>query len=156
LGKLSKKIEELLSAATFAEAGEFETARELVHGSRKVLLVLTGQDLDTKSFTYAMNAAQRIGAALEILLIGRRKSDDDMVERLESVLKDKGVEYEIVSASGCMKTKILERTSKRSDVQFVVAESMEVLGTDCQEEDRSLRGTLKRLKCPLVLVSELE
>ena len=74
---LGKKIEDMLSAAAFAETGEFETARELARGSRKVLLILTGSVADTKSFTYAMSVAERIGAGLEIMCLAGKKPESE-------------------------------------------------------------------------------
>jgi hypothetical protein len=156
LNRFRKKMEDLLSAATFAEAGEFETARELARGSKKVLLVLTGNNTDSKSFTYAMSVARRIEAGLEILYFSNRKPGDDLLAYFRNLLEQNGIEFDLKRVSGCMKAKILEYTTKRSDIQFIVAESIEVLNDDCQQESRSLRGTLKRLSCPLVLVSELE
>ena len=151
-----KKIEDQFAAAAFAEAGEFEAARELAKGSRKVLLVLTGSLADTKSFTYAMSVAKRIDAGLEIMCFSSRKPDNGMLEYYQNLLEQKKVEFHIKIVSGCMKTRILEYTTKRSNIQFVVAESLDALNDECQQEDRSLRGTLKGLSCPLVLVSEME
>src|SRR5665648_1239735 len=68
LSGISKKLEELVSAASFAEAGEFDTARDMLDGGRKVLLVLTGRETDVKSLKYAFSIAARTQAGLEVLV----------------------------------------------------------------------------------------
>jgi len=156
LNRFSKKIEDLLSAATFAEAGEFEAAKELAKGSRKVLVVLRGSLGDFKSFTYALSVAKRIGAGLEVLFFAGHKPGSNLLDYYWELMEQNHVEFHISMERGCIKTAILRRTTKSSNIQFVVAESIEAINDDCQEEDRSLRGALKKLSCPLVLVSEME
>ncbi len=153
---LGKKIEDAFAAAAFAEAGEFETAREFARGSRKVLLVLTGGVSDEKSFAYAVNVAGRIGASLEVILFSNKKLDDETLGCFRRTVEQEGVGFQIERVRGCMKTEILKRTTGQSNIQFVVAESIKALSVECEDEGRSLRGVLKKLSCPLVLVSSAE
>jgi hypothetical protein len=46
---IMKQLETTLSASAFAEAGEYETARQLIATDQRVLLVLTGTIGDAKS-----------------------------------------------------------------------------------------------------------
>lgn len=154
MSELGKKIEDAFAAAAFAEAGEVESARELARGSRKVLLALRGAPSDSKSFTYAMSVAKRIGAALEVMVFASRQTNAAVIQHYRELLEQSGIEYHFTNVRGCMKTEILEYTTKRSNIQFVVAESIDVFNNECQQETRSLRGALKNLRCPLVLVSE--
>jgi len=154
----NKNIDETnLPSSLNGEAGSPERDGELARGSRKVLLVLTGNpDEDRKSFSYAMGVAQRIDAGLEIMLIARRKTEGGIIEHYQKLLKQSKLEFNLNKVSGCIKTAIMEYTANMSNIQFVVAESLDVLSSECQKEDRSLRGALKNLRCPLVLVSEME
>ena len=156
LSMIGKKIEDAFAAAAFAEAGEFDAAREIARGGRKVLLVLTGRASDEKSFAYAVNVAGRIGASLEVILFSGRKLDDETLGRFQKTVEQEGVGFQMQMVSGCLKTEILKRTTSRSNIQFVVAETIEALSVECESEDRSLRGVLKKLRCPLVLVSPAE
>lgn len=150
--KLMKKFEDIMSAATFAEAGEFETARELVKGRQKVLLTLTERETDTKSFRYALNICKRIGAGLEILYVTRNSKMIDLLDQFRSELKEEEIPFEIIQGSGCIKEAIVNYAEKKKDIQFVVIESSGTLELDCKKEDRVLSKAWARLKCPLVVV----
>ena len=116
-----------MSAATFAEAGEAETAREFIRPRRTILLALAPGEDDTRSAAYAHSVAARVGA-----------------------------EVETVTTTGCLKKKILEHTSRRSDIDFVVVESSDELDIQCEEETKSLKDFIAALRIPLVVVSEAQ
>jgi hypothetical protein len=151
--KLIKKFEDAMCAAAFAEAGEFETAREIAKGRQKVLLTLTGNVSDRKSFKYALNICRRIGAGLEILNISKNDEMLQMLKEFQNELKRGGVACEIFQESGCIKEAIIHHTGKRGDIQFVVVESSDALNIKCKKDDRELSKIWEGLKCPLVLVS---
>ena len=69
--KGKEKFHQAMSAAAFAEAGEFETARQLAgrnkNSHKKVLVVLEDEDLNIRILNYAENLCQRLGGQLEIL-----------------------------------------------------------------------------------------
>ena len=48
--KFFKSFEDTMAAAAYAEAGEFETVREIVNESRRVLLALSGERVDANAF----------------------------------------------------------------------------------------------------------
>lgn len=152
--KLGKKFEDFMSAASFAEAGEFETAREMLAGRKKILLVLTGHEADTKSFNYALNTAQRTDAALEVLVTSNSESTKRLLEECTDAAREASVGLEVTRKTGCIKEAILSHTKRRRDILCVVVESTSALEVDCSKEDRRLEGVWKKLGCPLVLVTE--
>jgi len=66
-----EKFQKAMSAAAFAEAGEFETARQIAgknkNAHKKVLVVLEGDDLNKRILQYALDLCKRLGGQLEIL-----------------------------------------------------------------------------------------
>jgi len=154
LGGLGKKLEDIMSAIAFAEAGEAGTARQMLR-KEKVLLVLRGVPSDEKSFKYAINISKRIGTGIEILYVPAH-GNGTLDRRFEEDLRREAINYLVVKRSGCVKEALVDYMKKRRDIQFVVVESTNALDMDCAQDDRKLSGMWKNLKCPLVLVSELE
>ncbi len=152
--RLGRRFDDLMSAAAFAEAGEFETARELLAGRKKVLLVVTGNETDSKSLKYALNTAQRTDAALEVLATSNSGGAKRMVGECIEGARKASVGLKVARRSGCIKEAIISHTKRRRDILCVVVESTSVLNMECSQEERRLEGVWKKLGCPLVLVSE--
>lgn len=152
--KFGKKLEDLLSAASFAEEGEPEVARQIMEGRKKVVLVMTGRPSDERPLKYAVNMALRNNAGIEALVISEAESAEAALRLLEAETKGKPVPVSISRKSGCIKESIIAHTRKRSDVLCVVAESEEILQVDCSRKYRKLDGVWRELGCPLTLVSQ--
>ena len=152
--KLLKTFENTMAAAAFAEAGEFDTAKEMLKENRKVLLALTGEKSDANAFRHALNLCKRIHAALEILHVSADKAG--LSDTFVSELNKNGIEYDYIHKEGCIKEQILDYTDNHSGTLLVVVESSEKLNMNCSNKpDKSLRNFWKNLKCPLVVVSDL-
>jgi hypothetical protein len=149
LSSLIKRFENIMAATAFAEAGEFETAREMAGTKQKVLLVLTGRSSDVKCVTYALNFCKRMKAGLEILCM---ESGRDIVERLASELKEAGIDYHVNVVDGCLKKAVLDVTRQNSGFDYVVVNSYRGLDTGCGEEAEILPDVRDMIKCPLVVV----
>ncbi|MBI5869476.1 MAG: universal stress protein [Actinobacteria bacterium] len=143
----------MISAASFAEAGEFETAREMLDGNRKVLLVLTGRETDVKSLKYAFSIAERTGAGLEVLA-AEGSSTAEMLRLGEEKARQHGVPLKVTKKSGCIKEAVIKYARGRRDLVCVVIESTDALNSDCSSEQKRLSGIWEKLGCPLALVSE--
>ncbi|MEF9425726.1 MAG: universal stress protein [Candidatus Mariimomonas ferrooxydans] len=148
-----KKFEDAMTAGAFAEAGEFNTAREILNERRRILLALTGKKSDIHAFRYALNTSKRIGAGLEILYFSSNAKE--LISRLKSELGKENIEYSFIHKSGCIEKEILEYTSKNREILFVVVESPDGLNINCRKAGKRITESWKDLKCPLVVVSDL-
>ena len=148
-----EKIEDEMSAIAFAEAGEFETAREILKEQRRILLALTGEKSDSNAFRYALNMCKRIGADLEIIC--SRQHEKGSLDQFKGKLKKDGIQYKLIKVDSCVKEEILKYTSKATDILFVVVESSDGLNLNCKKSKKIISESWTNLKCPLVLVSDL-
>jgi hypothetical protein len=158
LKKMMKNVEDALAAATFAEAGEAVTATSFMKEGRKVLLALKEGRIDAKTLKYALNTAQRIDAALDILYVtalGRSAQPvDPLLVHFESELNAEGILYRIIPRTGCLKQQIIDYTNSEKDILFAVIESPHSLDADCNRKDKTLSELWQKLKCPLVVVMD--
>lgn len=154
LSNFGKKLEDLFSAASFAEEGAPEAAREIMEGRKKVLLVLTGRPSDARSLKHALNMALRNNADIEALVTCDPEAGDTVIPSLKSEMRDQPVGLTISRKGGCIREAIISQTRKRSDILCVVVESEEILDIECTHKHKKLDGVWRELTCPLSLVSE--
>jgi hypothetical protein len=152
--QMMNKFEDIMSAAAFAEEGDFDTAKKMLTARHRILLVLTGVESDMKAASYALNISERIDAIIEILYINQGTAADFFLERYLGELKAKGLEYHLTKAEGAIKDEIITFTDKMSDIQFVVIDSQD-LNIECEKEEGEVLHGWEGLECPLVLVSGL-
>lgn len=154
MSRIGKKFEDMMAAASFAEADEPEAARELAGSREKVLLVLAGRPADARSCKYAINMARRNNADLEVLVTSTGKPAATYIDACLEEIRRQSVGFEVSKKAGCIKEAIISHTRKRSDILCVVVESAEILDMDCSRKHRRLEGIWRELGCPLTLVSE--
>ncbi len=160
MNKMMKKIEDLMTATSFAEEGEFESARSFLREGRRVLLALREGHIDAKTLKYALNTAKRINAHLDILFVsadGNNNEDQNAratLDRFQSELKTEGVQYRLIRRTGCLKQEIVDYTNREKDILFAVVESPGSLDADCKKKDARLSELWQSLKCPLVVVMD--
>ncbi len=153
-----KQIEDATAAVSFAEEGEFEAAESLLKRERRVLLALGAGHVDPKTLKYALNAAKRINAQLDILFIlpssAQDFAEEPVFRQFQSELEREGLRFTVIHKTGCMKQEIIDYTNKEYDVLFVVVEAPGSLDAECKKKDSRLSELWQKLRCPLVVVSE--
>jgi len=159
LKKMVKMMEHALTAASFAEEGELETANALMRESRRVLLALKAGQIDPKTLKYAVNTAKRVDANLDILYVAssrarHQRTNDPLIDSLVSELTAAGIVYRIIPRSGCLKQQIIDYTNSEKEILFAVIESPASLDDDCTKRDKELSELWRQLKCPLVVVMD--
>jgi len=154
MSSLKKKIEDLMSAVSFAEEGEFDTAREFLKEERRVLLAVRRGQADRKTFRYALNICKRVAAKLDVLYISPVEGADPVLEQGLADLREEGIEHRLIRKEGCLKQEIIDYTNSEAGVLFAVTESTDNLEVDCKGSGKGLSSAWQRLRCPLVVVSE--
>ncbi|MBI5663551.1 MAG: universal stress protein [Nitrospirae bacterium] len=154
--KVIRKIGDTMAAAAFAEAGEFETAREIHKGQKTVLLAISDSLFDRSALKYALNVSQRTNAVLEVLYVTPFERERVNLNNFLSEVKTEGFRFSLVMKIGCVKQAILDYTYKRSEILFVIVGSKFELEVECKGGERKLSDAWKKLKCPLVVVSKNE
>lgn len=166
-----KKFEDAMASAAFAEAGEFDSARQMLgqdkNSNKKVLLSTEGTDVNHKAFRYAFNLCRRVGARLEILHILRPSDTQEsasIVETLSDVkqglkpaferLAREGIAYSLNFGEGRLEEEVVKYTDGRSDILFVVIEPPHDAPEKKSRFEKRMNEALERLRCPLVVVSE--
>jgi hypothetical protein len=152
--KLLHQFEDIMSAS-YMEEGRFETAKRMLNGRRKVLLVLTGMEADTDAVRYALNLSRRIGAGIKILYLAQDYSEVPRIENSLQELKAIGISYQINHSKGSIKEEIIQfiDAEKETDISFVVIDSMD-LGIHSLKNQKTDFQDWERPQCPLVLVSK--
>ncbi|MBF0558127.1 MAG: universal stress protein [Nitrospirae bacterium] len=157
MGKLRrtmKSIETAMMAASFAEEGDADSAREVLKEERGVLLAIRREQMDKKTFRYAVNTCKRTGARLDIIYISPAESSDPLLEECLAELRSEGVNYRLMHKKGCLKKEIIDYTNNKKDIIFAVTESADSLDVDCTGKGKMLSEAWQNLKCPLVVVTD--
>jgi len=151
-----KKIDAIMSAITFAEEGEFETAKSFLKPRQRVLLAIRNNRIDRKTCTYALNTCKRLSIGLDLLVVGdsEREGLAPLLKPFLGQLETESISFTVTQKTGCLKQAILHYTEDGNDVLFVVIESQGTLDSNCAVKDKQLKESWQRLKCPLVVVAE--
>ena len=148
--EVMKKLEDTLTAVTFAQAGETDTAREIFKERRRVLLALREGEIESKVLKYAMNTSKRIGADLDVLYISSSSSPEaPILKEFFSLLEKEGIEYRLVRRNGRLREEIRKYTESERGIHFVVVESLAV---DRWNKEEGLSEIVDKMECPLVVV----
>lgn len=147
------RFDDLMSAISFAEAGEHEKAKEFLKGRDTVLVAVSERMVDRNVLKYALNLSKRIQAGIDILYLTKSDATNPLIEAFMSEAKTEDIDCSLVRSGGCMKKAILDYTGKKKEVLFVVVGSTPELDIECRTGEKSLSEAWKRIKCPLVVVT---
>jgi hypothetical protein len=137
--KFLQRLHRHMAAVAYAEAGEYQSARELVEygpRSKTVLLVIEGKSSDPASFSHALSLCKRTGGDLVVLQVmpfrggkcNKRLTEDidesaeqraALVQRAHSA----GVAVEIVTQSGEVNENLFDYAKRHKDVAMVILDS---------------------------------
>jgi nucleotide-binding universal stress UspA family protein len=165
-----KTFADSMTAATFAEAGEFETAKlylaQSKNAHKRILFSTNAMDITPTTLSRVIGICKRIGAALEILHVlpsevgdtcrAGKKSKNQCLAGLASLkeqLKAAGIFYEFVVGINSIEEEIIRHVSGRRDVMMVVLG----LGHDKNEKKAASHPDsrlMEQLKCPVILLGE--
>ncbi len=79
--KIMKALEKLATAVTFAEAGEWDTALEVMHkepSDRKILIAYEGDPADRRLIEYAIGVAERVKCDMLFAYVATRKKAEEL------------------------------------------------------------------------------
>ncbi|MGV1100939.1 hypothetical protein ACUUL3_16205 [Thiovibrio sp. JS02] len=167
LKDIFKKLEESMASAAFAEAGEFETARQLLkpvkNAHKRVLLGTDKAEIDAKTIGYAMRLCQRIGGNLEIFHVLRMsdakmateiEQKKDLIDALKAKFGTKGISYQLVMGQDCLADEVLKHTTTRRDLLCVVFDALEAGSSSCLQAKQNMIAKFHALNCPVVVYAE--
>lgn len=169
LGKILQKFEEAMASAAFAEAGEFETAQQMIQAgktaNKKILLGTEGGEVNPQLFRYAMDLCLRLGGNLEILQVlpgvEAANSKEKDLEAIGEVpasfrqqLQKMGILYRIIFARDAFEKEIVRYADKRRDILCVVIGAPDRDAGRQAATKRKQSLIFKRLSCPVVFYGD--
>ena len=144
-----------MSAISFAEAGEFAAAREMVKPRKSILVAVSDRTSHRDIFSYALNISKRLRADIDVLyLSGAADEKKAYLNEFALSAEKEGARCTIIAKNGCMKKAILDYTGKKKAILFVVVGSEPELDSKFKADRKSLSSAWARLKCPLVVVTK--
>ena len=157
-----KQFETALAAVAFAEAGEHETAREIIVGSKssnkKIIVGAHDMELSSGLLPYAVGLQRRMEAGgIEVMHIIHPETPTFSAEinsRLGGILRESGIHYQVFleEENGFAQT-LLHHTTQRRDLLCLVidAEAIAACLGSVTAAKRKLNRALKHVSIPVVM-----
>jgi hypothetical protein len=161
--KIRDRFDEIMGSITYAEAGDFVTAKRIiskegVQPSRKtVLLGVRGCEVSRNAVLHVSNLCKRLDANLELLVVTpKRELLKDAKARMNSIvstLEGEKIDVKVEHRSGSYEKEMLKYIKEMRGIHSVVCSQ-----TDCQDLPprknvlKDLRKHCKKLGCPIEVV----
>ncbi|MFP3983292.1 MAG: hypothetical protein ACLFV2_06320 [Desulfurivibrionaceae bacterium] len=169
--ELMAEFEKSMSAAAFAEQGEYATARQIIDRSAKsnkrVLLGTDELELDPKIIKYTLKLCQRMEGGLEILHVnptykgkfGRHKKrnffQDSLSKMYEKKMFKKGIVYQPVWSEKSIVEEIVDYVAPRRHIISVVLRSPDYFADSSKGVRRKdVSILLQKIQCPVVFYGD--
>ena len=172
---LLQRLQNHMAAIAYAEAGEYQSARELLESvpkSKTVLLVIEGDAQDPASVSHALNLCKRTGGDLEVLqvlpLISGDSNDDPPGQEIEGTsgqlvpvvrrALSAGVTVRITMQKGEVNEKLFDYARRHKDVAMIILDSPR-LRTNLPKDKvwpRLAESVAQQLSIPLITVMPKE
>ncbi len=135
-----QRLQSHMAAVAYAEAGEYQSAKELletVPRSKTVLLVIEGETPDAASFSHALSLCKRTGGDLDVLQVIPLIGGESHYERLRDEMTHgsghfaslvrqahkAGVPLKITVRQGEVNEKLFDYAKRHKDVAMVILDS---------------------------------
>ena len=167
------QFEKSMSAVAFAEAGEFELAREILSTETKphtVLLVIETDSPNVNAIEYTVSLCKRIGAIMDVIIalspstmssrnvpnLQAVAPDPEMILSLARLLREKDIPYHIYMFQGDLVEKLGDYVRRHKEVTTVVYDSSRTQESHSKDDTwRKVLDTIcTRLSIPLITVFE--
>lgn len=167
LTTILQKIETSMTAVTFAEAGEFEMARQYFQPEKnrrkRVLLGTDRIEISTGTLHYGLRLCKTIGGSLEIFQVihlpeatppDESAAPGMLQEALQKKLGEQGISYNLAVGKECLAEEMLKFTRNRRDLLCVIFDAMEAGSATCQQAKESMLARFHALQCPVVVCNQ--
>jgi hypothetical protein len=165
-----KTIREQLSshfmAAAFSEAGEYETARQMVSSyerKKTVLLAIEGEFPNETTFDYTVNLCRRLNADMDILqVVSRGRSEEDSpsegLSDLLPRLEREGISFNLTVRKARVDEIIYDHVRIHRDVVTAVIDSPTLRDKEAAETywRETFQNIAQKLAVPLVTALQRE
>ena len=165
------KFQRSMSAVAFAESGEFQSAREVLHLSPRpatVALVIDNSNPNLNAIDYTINLCKRIGATMDVLITepgkkeifhersdAERVLDSTGVQKLVLFLEQKDVQWKMHMLDGDIVENLEDYIRRHKRVTSVVYDSPTVPRKGQKVDSswyRILDAICMKLSIPLITV----
>lgn len=154
-----RSLQNAMTAAAFAEEGEFDTAREILKAQdnkkKRVLLSINDLEIQPKMLQYAYELSKRVGGQLEVLQILTPSMMGNIFECIHNpivkTMRDMGVSYKIITGLGSLEEDLFEYAREKRDILLLMLKNISY-----ESKMVNFMKIMGQLNCPVVVYSDVE